>query len=256
MILAYEYNGTTVPDYEDGFRLMFLPEDGYYSNADANATSDPDPYAAGPQCVSNVVAIRVISMRPIITVGLEDTVQSFSFNDLFSMTSVTGEGGYRKTTGTIVGPDTFTGVTVLSLLESVTTLPQNYTITAYSRDGLTSEYTKAMVDGAVNGYTPIGDPLDPIECTMILAYKINDAPLPTGDGPLRIAFLNEDGNLTDGPRWAKDVINITITEVPLSGMLHEDVQIEILRSEQPFYLFIWALDSEKSGVLTVGTSLF
>ncbi|MHA2080476.1 MAG: hypothetical protein ACW99H_04955, partial [Candidatus Thorarchaeota archaeon] len=60
MILAYEFNGTTVPEFEKGFKLMFLPEDGYYSNADANETTDPDPYAAGPQLVSNVAEIRVI----------------------------------------------------------------------------------------------------------------------------------------------------------------------------------------------------
>jgi len=227
MVLAYEFNGSIVPDYEDGYKLMFLPEDGYYDNADANATTDPDPYAAGPQCVSNVVEIRVISMTPALVVDVADTIQHFSFGEIFGMTSVTGEGGYKKTSGTIAGPNTFTGVTVLSLLVHVATLPANYTVTAYSRDGRTTEYTKAIVEGTVNGYTPTGDPLDSIESTMVLAYLINGAPLETGDGPLRVVFLNEDGNLTDGTRWAKDVVNITVTEVPLSGLVLEVQNVSV-----------------------------
>ena len=41
------------------------------------------------------------------------------------------------------------------------------------------------------------------------------------DGPLRIVFLNEDGNVTDSYRWAKQVVNLTITEVPLSSLAQE-----------------------------------
>ena len=202
---------------------MFLPEDGYYDNADANATTDPDPYAAGPQCVSDVVEIRIINMRPALVVDVADTIQHFTFGEITGMTSVTGEGGYKRTSGTISGPDTFTGVTFLSLLEQVTTLPANYTVTAYSSDSeYYFEYTKANVEGTVNGYTPTGDPLDSIQSTMILAYQIDGAPLETGDGPLRVVFLNEDGNLTDGSRWVKDVVNITVTEVPLSGLILEE----------------------------------
>lgn len=57
MVIAFSFEGETVPDYLDGFRLMFLPEDGYYSNEDANATSAIGFSYAGPECVTNVVRI-------------------------------------------------------------------------------------------------------------------------------------------------------------------------------------------------------
>lgn len=57
MVIAFSFEGETVPDYLDGFRLMFLPEDGYYSNEDANATSAIGFSYAGPECVSNVLRI-------------------------------------------------------------------------------------------------------------------------------------------------------------------------------------------------------
>jgi DMSO/TMAO reductase YedYZ molybdopterin-dependent catalytic subunit len=204
MILAYEYEGIRVPDYEDGFRLAFLPDDGYYSNADANASTEPNPAAAGPQWVSNVVRIEILE-------NLYNSTFSVSESLLRTFESVTGEGGYKKKAGDIIGPFNFTGVALSTLLQEFVALPEDYILIAHSSDGYTSEYTKAVVEGIVNGYTPTGDPLDEINSTMVLAYEQDGAPIIDG-GPLKIVFLNEDGNLTDGFRWAKEVVSITILE--------------------------------------------
>ena len=62
MVLAYSFNGSLVPQYEDGFRIVFLPEDENYSNDDAAATTLAQyfPDGAGPRCVSNVESISII----------------------------------------------------------------------------------------------------------------------------------------------------------------------------------------------------
>lgn len=215
MILAYEYDGLTMPEYEDGFRLGFIPEDGYYSNADANATTDPNPSAAGPQWVSNVVRIEVLE-------NLYNSTYSVSETLLRTLPSITGEGGYKKASGDIIGPFNFTGVTFSILLEQFATVPEDYVLIIRSSDGYTSEYTKAVVEGAVNGYTPSGNPLDSINSTMILAYEQDGSPIVNG-GPLKIVFLNQDGNLTDGFRWAKYVVSITILELSGSTAMLENV---------------------------------
>ncbi len=205
MILAYEYDGLTIPEYEDGARLAFIPEDGYYSSADANATSEQDTSAAGPQWVSNVVRIEVLENLYTATYSVSETM-------LRALPSITGEGGYKKSSGDIIGPFNFTGVSFSILLEQFATVPEDYVLIVRSSDGYTSEYTKAVVEGDMNGYTPTGHPLDSINSTVILAYEQDGSPIVDG-GPLKIAFLNEDGNLTDGFRWAKDVVNITILEL-------------------------------------------
>lgn len=210
MILAYEYDGLTMPEYEDGLRLAFIPEDGYYSNADANATTEPDPAGAGPQWVSNVARIEILE-------NLYNSTYSVSETLLRALPSITGEGGYMKKGGEIEnirGPYNFTGVVFSILLEQFTSVPDDYVLIVRSSDGYTSEYTKAVVEGELSGYTPSGDPLDSINSLMIIAYEQDGSPIVDG-GPLMIAFLNEDGNLTDGFRWAKDVVSITILE--LSG---------------------------------------
>jgi len=204
MILAYEYEGHLVPEYEEGVRLAFLPEDGYYSNADANATTDPNPAAAGPQWVSNVVRIEILEDLYNSTFSLSETL-------LRSLDPITGEGGYKKKSGDIIGPFNFTGVAISTLLEEYVTLPENYILIARSSDGYSSEYTKSIVEGTVNGYDSTGSPLNAINSTMIIAYEQDGSSITDG-GPLRLVFLNEDGNLTDGFRWVSDVVSITILE--------------------------------------------
>ncbi len=65
MILAFEYNGTLVPDWSDGLRLVMLPEDSAYSLADCLATSAPGQgcniySSAGARWVRYVSIIEVI----------------------------------------------------------------------------------------------------------------------------------------------------------------------------------------------------
>ena len=67
MLLAFSYNGTLVPDWNEGLRIIMLPEDGIYSNDDCLATSELgmgyNIYpSAGARWVSNVKLIEVIGI--------------------------------------------------------------------------------------------------------------------------------------------------------------------------------------------------
>jgi hypothetical protein len=66
MVLAFSYNRTLIPEWDQGLRIIMLPDDGSYSNEDCQATSEPgmgyDIYAsAGARWISNVKLIEVIS---------------------------------------------------------------------------------------------------------------------------------------------------------------------------------------------------
>jgi len=62
MILSYAYNDTSVLDWADGMRLVMIPPDGGYSNADAIQTSETgDVISAGARWVRFVSLIEVIS---------------------------------------------------------------------------------------------------------------------------------------------------------------------------------------------------
>jgi len=66
MVLAVEYEGTTLPEWDDGYRVAFLAPDGVFDNQDCEATSAPgqgcDVYdSAGARCVRNVVRLEVVT---------------------------------------------------------------------------------------------------------------------------------------------------------------------------------------------------
>ena len=143
MILAYEFDGLVVPDYEEGFRLAFIPEDGYYSNADANASTDPNPVAAGPQWVSNVASLSLL-------LDLYNSTLNVSEEFLRGLPAVTGFGGYMKKDGvTIVGPFNYTGVPFTVLLQQFSMIPDDYFVKSLSSDGYTIDYSKDVVNGIV-----------------------------------------------------------------------------------------------------------
>lgn len=65
MTLALWFDNTTMPDWEDGPRIAFLPDDGFYSNEDCEATSYPgqgyDLYpSAGARWAKNVFSIAIL----------------------------------------------------------------------------------------------------------------------------------------------------------------------------------------------------
>lgn len=65
MVLAIEYNNMTAPDWDEGYRIVFLPEDGTYDNEDYRKTSMTDQgwylyESAGSRWVKIVQRLEVI----------------------------------------------------------------------------------------------------------------------------------------------------------------------------------------------------
>ncbi len=152
------------------------------------------------------------TMQSVLTVKVGNNTQEFTMVDIMNLPETSGEGGYMKSTGTIVGPFNYSGVEVKTLLEDVGELPAGYRIEVKTLDDWTSYFTQANVEGVFSGYTPDGEPLGRIESTLILAYHLNDSPLSSDVGPLRMVMLNEDGNLTDGHLWARRIVSIEVTD--------------------------------------------
>jgi hypothetical protein len=213
MILAFEYNGTSVPEWEDGYRVIFMPEDGYYDNSDAEATTSEELFggAAGPQCVSSVDTIEVVNIAPpAITIQTESEAIGFTMDELQQMPSVTGDAGYVKSTGTIEGPFTYTGVELEYLLNQTEYLPPEYGLEVVASDDYTEYFNSTEAQGELRAYdSTTGEVVGRSNFTPVLAYYEDDEPLTNG-GPIRLVFFNEDGYFTDGHYWIKDVVNITV----------------------------------------------
>ncbi|MHA1912328.1 MAG: hypothetical protein ACTSYA_11610 [Candidatus Kariarchaeaceae archaeon] len=58
-VLAYSYNSSFPPDWDEGYRLVFLPEDEGFSSNDLINSTNLEDYSAGSLWVQNVVKIII-----------------------------------------------------------------------------------------------------------------------------------------------------------------------------------------------------
>jgi hypothetical protein len=132
-------------------------------------------------------------------------------DEIKGLPSISGYGGYKKSTGTLVGPYNYTGVTILYLLGQSGLLLENYSIEVISDDGYKTTFNRTEVEGQFLGYNmTTGDNVGVITCTLVLAYQEEGESLEVG-GPLRIVTLN-DTYFTDGRYWSKSVVEIRLID--------------------------------------------
>ncbi len=147
----------------------------------------------------------------LLTVTVGGQSYNYTLAELQDFDAVTGQGGRRRQTSTISGPYTYTGVPVTTLLNAVNITSENYTIQAVASDGYTKEYSTPDVQGHITVYTESGNETGNV--TMIIAYEeggvlLNES---TG-GPLRIAFVDDEGAITDSSLWLRELVSITVLE--------------------------------------------
>jgi len=142
------------------------------------------------------------------TLTYKDTSYGFSIEYLKeNYQSLTGSGGRLNQVGNIAGPHVYTGVSISVLAEEFTDISDEYTMVTISSDGYVVYYTHDEINGEVNVYNEEGTIVQSDEVTMILAYMEDEEENFYG-GPLRIAFIEQDGLFTDSFLWSKDIIAI------------------------------------------------
>lgn len=224
IILAYMFNSSLVPDWADGPMIAVLAPDHAFSNDDLNQTVDRGPEFAGATSAGSIwvknVAKMTITSKCVLTVQ-GNTTLSFSMTDLKNLPSTTGSGGFKKSTGTIVGPNTFKGVTVKSLVEMVYT-GSNYSLEIVATDGYTMTYTSSQVINGTFAYYDTDGNLSGVgDFTTLLVYEMDGQPL---QETLRIVVVGSGSPITDGHFWAKYVRTITVRpfaqdwSITLSGL--------------------------------------
>ncbi len=225
LILAYSYNGTTPPNWADGPRIVFLPEDQAYSNQDAQLTTHPDWYtgSGGARWSRNVESIEILrdfyvpgSNYITVVDGLADRV--LYLQDLAFMETIEGISAYQKKTGSWSGNGTYLGPRLASIIEVFDPIDENDFIRVAANDGLSVNYSYSNLYPNASVYALQGD--------LILAYSFNGTLAPTWtDGP-RTAFIpedqaysNDDADQTTysewfagsaGARWNKWVVTVEI----------------------------------------------
>jgi len=142
--------------------------------------------------------------------------------DLASLEQVTGEGGFVKSTGTVVGPAELTGPKLLDILDKIGGITAEDAVQITAQDGYEMTLTYDQCNGNVMTYDPDGEPLQVGGVEAIVALESTSEEL-LDKGP-RIAFIKDKDTLCDGHFWIKEVAVIKVVpavaewELSLSGI--------------------------------------
>ncbi len=148
--------------------------------------------------------------------GQEQTV------DLTALESVTGDGGFVKSTGTIVGPASLTGPKLADVLALIGGISPDDSLMITAGDGYEMTFTYDQAIGSVMTYDAKGQPEKVGGLEVILAFK-SDAQEVLDVAP-RVCFIGDGNTLCDGHFWIKEVAQIKVVpavkewELSLSGI--------------------------------------
>ncbi len=216
MILAYEFNGTKVPKWEDGLRIVFLPSDEEYSTEDQQKTASLEykNAASSSRWSRWVNKLEFIRESEKITFEIPDTKFSLSRSQLKVLPSVEGSGSHLKTTGAIIGPYNYKGVNMTATLDLLINLTSDFSIEIVPIDFYNFTFTKKQIFGNVPLFNENGVEIGhggPKNLTLTLIYEENGEPLKKDyGGPFRMGYLGSGGPISEGHFWVKYVEAIKI----------------------------------------------
>ncbi|UCE45790.1 MAG: molybdopterin-dependent oxidoreductase [Methanobacteriota archaeon] len=144
-----------------------------------------------------------------VTMNGNGNTMELSIADLRDMTTYSGSGYLMKSTGTIVGPGSFTGVPLKSLVDLVYEA-SNYSLTVVASDGYEMTYTSGQVEnGTFPTYDLDGNLLGPEDLTVMLAFEEDGETLLADE--LKVVIVDDTTtHVTDGHFWTKMVASINV----------------------------------------------
>ena len=206
--------------------IILIAAGAYYFTR--NPASPPDdqnqtePGTNGPETPS-------IPEFEIVVEGPADESVTVGPSDFEEMTKVEMEGGLLTSAGTIKGPYNYTGVPLSEVLELVGGASENNSIRITAADGYAMVFTWEELNGDFLTFNPVtGDEMEAEEQLIpVLAYEEDDEFLIEGHGPIRLVILGDEGLISEGHYWIKQVTVIDVISaikeynITLNGAISE-----------------------------------
>ena len=184
------------------------------------ADSGKDKIIAGVLIAVIVIAIGVFAYynlpkngkeengTPILTVSYGNENYTYTLSQLEKIDDFSGRGGYKTSHDSIKGVGDYTGVRMTKLLDEIG-VTGDYKIQAVASDNYSVNYTIDEINGNVTIYDATGNETGTGGVTMILAYAENGNYNFDG-GPLRIVYVDGQGDITSSKLWEKQVAEIKV----------------------------------------------
>jgi len=143
----------------------------------------------------------------ITLVGAEGQQMVIGPDDFAALDVVEEVGGLMTSAGSIQGPYTYTGVPLTEVLDLVGGISEENSLRITASDGYAMVFTWKELSGDFLTYsTATGDEVESTKPLIpVLAYLEDGKPLIQGHGPVRLVVLGEEGLVSEGHFWVKQV---------------------------------------------------
>lgn len=222
------YRAMVAKDLVDIGAIFAIQMNGTTLSGDFAPVRLVGPDMSGKDMVSMICSVTMDYVA--VTVNYEEESEPLTITELAKESLYTGSGYFVKSTGTIEGPLSFTGVPVKDLVDLVYEDDLfSVTTASWPPDPYQMTYSSEQVDGGeFTVYDLEGEVTDPQEVTMVLAIEEDGVRLPYNE--LRIVMIDYDlAPVTDSHLWTKCVMELNVEEyvqdwtVELSGVTEMDL---------------------------------
>ncbi|MBP7109953.1 MAG: hypothetical protein KBB09_00070 [Firmicutes bacterium] len=168
-----------------------------------------------PALLGATIALVLVLALPAVThaagavIKLTDRLGTSQSVDLLSLPQLDYKASYKRSTGAIVGPFSYRGPSLLSVLALMGGMNENDAVQLISEDGYRMSLTYGQVHGEVTVYDGKGEAMEDFERPILILAVSSDSPAFEQEG-VRAVFAGPKAPLTDGHTWVKWIVEVKV----------------------------------------------
>ncbi len=208
LIIAYKRDGSPLPENQWPLRLV-------------GATLEKGQMVGQIATIKLVFDAEEVATPPAteeaaITITKGSETKTYTMTELKAMTPISGYSGTKNKAGVITGPAPYKGVSLTVLLSEMGGIPVNGSIKFTAADGYSKTLTYDQISkGTFTTYDTSGNAVDAGKTPVVfLAYEADGAALAEGTGPLQLAIMTCDCQVTDGSNFVKQIVSMELIAAP------------------------------------------
>jgi hypothetical protein len=161
---------------------------------------------------SNSTSTTPADTTVVLTVVNGTKTKTFTMTELKALSAISGYSGTKNKKGEISGPNPYKGVSLTNILSAVGGLPSGASVKFTAAD----EYAKTLTydqisSGTFTTYDTSGNAADPEKQPVVfVAYEIDGVALDAATGPVQLAVMTCEQQVTDGSNFVKQLIKIDV----------------------------------------------
>jgi hypothetical protein len=148
----------------------------------------------------------------VLTVVKGSETKTYTLSALKALTPTTGYAGKKGKSGTITGPMPYTGVALTNILSALGSIPAGASVKFTAKDGYTKTFTYDQItQGTFTTYDTSGNAVNPEKTPIVVvAYEADGKALDESTGPLQLAIMTCQNQVTDGSNFVNQLERIEI----------------------------------------------